>query len=509
MLEQYLNEIKGPTFQYILADQEGVVLESTQTFLPIKKGELLPELHPFFECLPSLAALPEKQHSFYCIHLSIELATYITDIQVRMTDIGQLIMIQDLTEHYNNYQTVAQARNESIINEELIVLKNAELEERERFKNLFIQNFSHELRNPLMSSMAISQILSNTDLNTEQKQLVEVLQDSNAQLKLLLEDTLSISMIASGKLALRQSLFDLDKLIKLLAFTYKNKAKSKGLTFEISVDKKVPKFVEGDRLRLFQVLTNLLDNAIKYTEKGLISLEVRFNQQWANKVHLYFAVSDTGLGIPKDKQGVVYETFSQLTLPVKKEGTGLGLALVKGLLTLMGSEISLASAPGKGSVFSFNLGLKVPLSSELASASRLHALTSTSNIGRKGRKYKLLLVEDDERIQMVLFKMLMDTGDFYLDVVNDGAQVLEQVIQNSYDLILMDINLPNTRGDQIAKIIRDFPFKNISQLPIIGMTAFAYEDHLKAFKAAGMNTVLTKPFDQEELLSSVYSYLRQ
>ncbi|WP_297707200.1 ATP-binding protein [uncultured Eudoraea sp.] len=507
MLKKYEKEFIGSNCQFILADSNSVILESTPAFLPIKKGELLTDLHPFFECIPSLVSLPERVHSFYCIHLSIANSKYITDIQIRSIEKGQLVLIQDLTKHYNNYQAVAQARNESIINEELIVLKNVELEERELFKNLFIQNFSHELRNPLMSSIAVTQILSDTDLNTEQRQLVEVLRESNANLKLLLEDILSISMIASGKLELRHNLFNLAKLLELLAFTYRTKATSKGLTFEISVDNRVPEFVEGDRLRLFQVLTNLLDNAINYTEKGTVSLEVMFNQQWANKIHLHFVVSDTGRGIPEDRQGIVFESFSQLTLQDKEKGTGLGLALVKGLLALMESEIALKSAPGKGSVFSFDLGLKVPLSFERSATTQSPSKGTSRNIGKPDRKYKLLLVEDDERIQTLLFKVLMDTDQFYLDIINDGAQVLEQVIQNSYDLILMDINLPNTRGDHLTKIIRDFPFKNIKQLPIIGMTAFAYEDHLKTFKDAGMNKVLTKPFDKEELLSTIFAYL--
>lgn len=508
-LDQYPKKFFEANFQLLQLDTDGVVQFSSPSFLPIKQGAHLADIHPFFESLESLKSLPEKEHYFYCIHLSAEDQKFITDIKVTRMEQGSMILIQDLTAHYNSYQEVAQARNESIINEELILIKNAELEERERFKNLFIQNFSHELRNPLMSSMAITQILGDTSLSNEQQQMVEVLRDSQTHLKLLLEDTLSLSMIASGKLEIRAAIFDLGKMLELLSFTYKTKAKAKGLSFAFTQDQRVPKWVEGDRKRLFQILTNLLDNAIKYTDEGSVSLEVSFNQQYARKANLHFSISDTGRGIPEDKRELIFETFSQLTSPEKDQGTGLGLALVKGLLSLMGSEVHLNSLTGKGAVFSFDLDLRIPLESDMKVSSVSPTTATFQKIVGSGKKYRILLVEDDERVLTVLFKMLMDTGHFYLDILSDGAQVLEQVIQNQYDLILMDINLPNTRGDQLTRIIREFPFKKVKQIPIIGITAFAYEDHLRAYKEAGMNEVLPKPFDKEELLNTLYSYLRK
>ncbi len=506
MLKAYQQQFTIENLQFVLVDSEGRVLESEPSFLSIAKGDNMAEIHPFFECLADLENEKDHKLAFYCVHLNISQQDYITDIQMVRKKEGLLLVIQDLTEHYNTYQAVAQARNESIINEEFIVLKNAELEERERFKNMFIQNFSHELRNPLMSSMAIAQILSDTDLNDEQKQLLEVLRDSNGHLKSLLEDTLSISMIASGKLALKSALFNLLKLLELLAFTYKTKAKAKGLTFNYNCDSRVPELIEGDRLRLFQVLTNLLDNAIKYTASGAVTLSVSFNQKYAKTVNLHFAVADTGPGIPEGNRSTIFQSFSQLNTTDPDGGTGLGLALVKGLLSLMGSEIKLESVPGEGSVFSFDLGANVPLETELLTGPK-KKIGATSKKDGTGRKYKLLLVEDDERILALLFKFLMDTGRFYIDVLDDGAQVLEQVIQNEYDIILMDINLPNTRGDHLTQIIRDFPFKNIGKIPIVGMTAFAFEEHIKMYKLAGMNAVLSKPFDKEELINTLFSLL--
>ncbi|MBT8281258.1 MAG: response regulator [Muriicola sp.] len=507
-LDQFQNDYFNANFQLLVLDAEGIVQQSNSSFLPVKKGDLLTELHPFFEGLINLEISSKEEQQFYCIHLEFGNKELITDIRVTQIEEGIFVLIQDLTTHYNSYQEVAQARNESIINEELILIKNAELEERERFKNRFIQNFSHELRNPLMSSMAITQLLGDSELTSGQKQMVEVLRDSQLHLKLMLEDTLSLSMIASGKLEIKAAVFDLSKMLELLSFTYKTKALAKGLEFNFTKDERVPEWIESDRKRLFQVLTNLLDNAIKYTDEGAVSLEVGFNQQYAGKANLRFSIADTGRGIPEDKRELIFETFSQLTSPGNEQGTGLGLSLVKGLLSLMGSTISLESIPEKSSVFSFNLDVKIPMESSLKHSQEINTVATSQKIGRSGKKYRILLVEDDERVLTVLFKILMDTGKFYLDVLSDGALVLEQVIQNPYDLILMDINLPNTRGDQLTRIIREFPFKKVKQIPIVGITAFAYEDHLKAYKEAGMNTVLSKPFDKEDLLNTLYSFLR-
>ncbi len=506
-LDQFKKDFSSRNLQYLSINRDGLVIECQPSFLPIKKGDPIITFHPFFECLPTLQELPENEFSFFCVHLEIAKSVYITDIHIKRKGEDLLLLIQNQTEHYNSYQIVAQSRNQAVINEELIFIKNSELEQRERFKNLFIQNFSHELRNPLMTSMAIAQILGNTNLNTEQRQLLSVLSDSNDQLKLLLEDTLSIAMIASGKLEIKSLPFDLGKLLELLDFTYKTKCKSKGLLFDLEIDERVPLMVEGDRLRLFQVLSNLLDNAVKYTTTGTVSLHLGLNQQWAGKAHVRFAVTDTGPGIPPDKQEVIFESFSQLENPIKSRGSGLGLAIVKGILDLMDSKIQLISEKGQRTTFSFNLGLKIPLKSRLALSVSDYSKVAYDKLGISGKKYKLLIVEDDERLLTVLFKMIMDTKRFYIDVLNDGSQVLESIVQNQFDIVLMDINLPNTKGDQLTRLIREFPFKNIRTLPIIGMTANAYEDQLKTYKEAGMNAILSKPFEQDDLIYTLFAAL--
>lgn len=509
MLKRYRSEYIGKNAQFILIDPQGTVLESDQAIIPIEKGQAISELHPFFETLGPIDEIPEEGLSFYCVHLSYNDNDLTTDIKMFPKKEGALLIIENLTEHYRAYQAMAQSRNESIINEELVALKNLELEERERFKNTFIQNFSHELRNPLTGIISITNIIGKTSLTGEQRTMIDFLKETNAHLRLMLEDTLSLSMIASGRLKMSNKEFSLLQLLDLIDFTYGAKAKQKGLEFSRTCDSKLPEFVSGDRLRLFQILTNLLDNAIKYTDSGSVSLVVNRNQKRANRVSLRFEVSDTGEGIPEPHLSTIFESFIQLDPSKKDHGSGLGLAIVKGLLAQMGSHIKVESVLGKGSTFYFDVVLNVPL----------HPLAETIPKGgkkflgkgkgpNKDGKYTILMVEDDERIQTVLFKTLADTNLFYIDLINDGAMVMEQLVHKPYDLILMDINLPNVTGDQITRLIREFPFKNIKNIPIVGLTANAFQEDMKAYMDFGMNAVLSKPFEEELLLQTIFKALK-
>ncbi len=508
MLEKYKQEYLNKGTQFILVDGEGIILDSDQKLFEIIPGEPIYNIHPFFHCIFSFYDTTAMEYTFNCIHLSINGKELIADIELAKKQLASLIIITDLTEHYNTAQAIAQDRNESIINSELIVLKNAELEERERFKNSFIQNFSHELRNPLTGIIGITNVLGNTDLSEEQRRMIDFLKDSNSNLKLMLEDVLSISTIASGRLRIESKTFNLSKLLELLKFTYSTKAKQKDLEFECIVDKRIPEVVEGDRLRLFQILTNLLDNAIKYTLSGSISLEVHLNQRRANKVSLRFSISDTGVGIPDESVGRIFESFTRLEGSKAQEGTGLGLAVVKGLLELMQSKIFVRSNVGKGSVFYFDLLLKYPIRSLSPTPKKSTKWQPKPSAKREIRKHKVLIVEDDIKVQTLLFQTLMTTNSFYVDLVNDGALVMEELINHEYDLILMDVNLPNVSGDHVTRLIRDLPLKKVKNIPIVGLTAYGFEDNIKAYLAAGMNSVLIKPYSDELLIETIFKLLK-
>ncbi len=509
MIEHYKKNYSTNQTQFIFTDLQGHILESDQAFLKIDTAGSIFDVHPFFECLSDIVESSEAETTFNCVNISFDRADYTLDIKISKKVNGVLLVLHDLTEHYFSYQKIAQTRNESIINSELVVLKNIELEERERFKNMFIQNFSHELRNPLTSIIAITKIIGDTDLTTEQRKMLDFLKDANTNLKLMLEDVLSISMIATGRLKLEHKVFSLSQLLELLEFTYKTKAKEKGLEFKLRSDVKIPELVEGDRLRLFQVLTNLLDNAIKYTPFGKVTLQVLFNQKRANRISMRFQVTDTGVGIPQESLNSIFESFHRLDTTQNQNGTGLGLTIVSGLLELMQSKICVTSTLNEGSMFFFDLVMNYPL--------QLGSKPIPNYTGKKkakikfpkdGHRFKLLLVEDDFSVGMVLFKSLMNTKHFYIDSLNDGAMVMGALVNHDYDIILMDVNLPNVSGDQVTRLVRGFPFKNIKNIPIIGITANAYQEDINSYLADGMNAVLSKPFEEDTLLETIFKFLK-
>lgn len=510
MLDTFQKKYANKNKQFVLVQKTGVVIESDQALFPVDTESSIFELHPFFESFTAVLEGNEEEN-FFGIHITFKEKIFIVDITAIPEKEGLLLIFKDLTEHYNTYQTITQRRNESVIKTELTVLKNLELQERERFKNSFIQNFSHELRNPLTSIMAIIDILNDTSLTDEQIHMLNFLKESTTNLRLMLEDTLSIGMIDAGKLQIQHRVFDLHNFFELLQFTYTTKAKKKGLKFQGFWDEKIPKLVEGDRLRLFQILTNLLDNASKYTKKGSIELDVKLNQKRANIVNLRFQVTDSGIGISEKNRDAIFESFSQVDSKevVHNKGVGLGLTIAKKLLELMGSTIKMESTLGEGSKFYFDLSVKYPLFESDENAN--------SKIGKKSKfvsntsdqaKFKILLVEDDTYVQTTLFKMLLNTHRFKIDLAYDGALVLQSVVNNNYDLILMDVNLPNLTGIQITKLIRQFPFNNIKNIPIIGLTANAYQENLTQCLKAGMQKVLTKPFEKEELITTIFKILK-
>ncbi len=507
MLNKYLKQYAEKSNQFILTNEEGKILESDEVIWPTVVGQSILELHPFFQSIPLTVSDKKTENRVFCVHLEINETAYIVDIRQLFVAEGVLFIIQNLTDHYTEYQLVAQSRNESVIEKELTVLKNIELQQREQFKNKFIQNFSHELRNPLTSIMAIVDLLRETELTNEQQSLLAFLQESNSNLRLMLEDTLSIGMIDAGKLKISQKVFDLSRFFDLIEFTYTSKAKKKGLNFSSYYDKNIPKMVEGDRLRLFQVVTNLLDNALKYTKEGEITFKISLNQKRANTLNLRFEVSDTGVGIANEDQKTVFESFQQVSNENTKRGVGLGLTIVKKLLELMESKIMLRSIVDEGTILHFDITLKYPLFPGVDKTKKVDNQVPKP-LKSSTSKFNLLLVEDDELVQAALFKILLKTQNYNINLAYDGALVLQEVVNNNYDIILMDVNLPNINGLQLTKLIRDFPFKNIKNIPIVGITANAYQTDLDQYLKAGMNDVLTKPFDKEDLVNSLSRFLK-
>lgn len=494
-------------FQFILSNDNGKVIESDNTFFNLKKGFDITDIHPFFESLAESIKTLKEPLVIHCVHFGTEVGHIISDVQVHRQKDQTLIVIHDLTHHYSQHQQVAQRRNESVIDSELVLFKNKELEARENFKNSFIQNFSHELRNPLTGIISITNLLEKSGLTSEQKKMVAFLKESNTDLKGLLEDILNISLINSNRLTLNPKAMNLVHLLQQIRFAYFERAREKSLDFQLEIDKKIPEIVEADRIRIFQILANLVENALKYTAHGGITLKAELNQKRAKKASVRFSVIDTGKGIHQEDFIKIFDSFTQLELTNK--GNGIGLSIVKGLVNLMDSEIKIDSKPGEGSTFYFDLTMPFPFRTKQALTKHKESAqieNPFSSIKRK--KYRVLVVEDDQKIQMILFKALVNAECFYVDLVSDGDKVISEINERKYDLILMNVQLPTLNGVDTTKLIRSQPLKKHNSIPIIGITGHAYEAQKNLYKEAGMNEVIAKPFEESLLYHTIYRVLK-
>ncbi|PIB32997.1 hypothetical protein BFP78_01680 [Gaetbulibacter sp. 5U11] len=506
MLEQYKKEHSQSVNQYIVVDLDGNILESDNVIFPDVVGKNLSDIHPFFESVHSALLEPNKRHIFSCIHLSNpENQTIITDIIVKTFDGKQppLVAILDLTTHYDNYQTTAQVRNESVINSQILELKNEYLQEKEAFKNAFIANFSHELRDPLTGILTFSDILKKTHLNDEQLNYLKVIDSSSTYLKQLIEDILDISKIEAGKLDLVINPFNLRQLLEDIQNVFTIKAQQKGLELTTNFNDNLPEIVGGDALRLRQVLSNLLENAIKFTEEGTVTFNASLNQIRAQKASIHFQVKDTGIGIPEDKLEDIFTSFTQLNNSQAYKGAGLGLAIAKHLVSLTHSKISVDSTVGEGSTFSTNINFILDKNQVLKSKKKEVLTAPKSN-----KKFSILLVEDSEITQLSILKILASRGNYFLDIVTKGEDVIPRIENSEFDLILMDIKLPNSYGDEITKLIRKMPEREHKKIPVIALTARVMKDDLKRYKKAGINDVIQKPFDENTLVSKIEEYLK-
>ncbi|WP_461532922.1 hybrid sensor histidine kinase/response regulator [Sinomicrobium sp.] len=502
MLEFYKKQHLYPKVQFIVIAKNGEVTASDDNLFPLEPGSDIAEFHPFFESVIPLLADKNTQLSYYCIHIKDK----ICDVDCKTFE-GKdpLIVIHDLTEHYESLQLVTQMRNETVIESEILSLQNTYLQEKEAFKRTFIANFSHELRNPLTGIFSFTEMLEKTHLSDEQYDLVEVVKSLCQDLNIMIEDILDLSKIEVGKFFTKDEVFDFDEMLDTVNFIYSTKARQKNLNFQIHRDEKIPQYIEGDQSRIKQLLANTIENAIKFTDEGQVDLYLKLNNKRANKVNIQFEITDTGIGIAKKDLNDIFTSFTQVHKDNKYPGSGLGLAIVKNLVTLMEGNISAESELGKGTSIRFNLKLKFPLHHREKQKKK----TQESDIlFNNPDKYSILLIEDNKISQIIVLKILASQGAFFLDIAENGAQAMERVEENDYDLILMDLRLPDISGYELAPLIRDLPEKKYAKTPIVALSGSMMGDGKNDYKKAGINDILQKPFQELQLLKQLKKFFK-
>lgn len=379
-----------------------------------------------------------------------------------------------------------------------------------RAKSEFLANMSHEIRTPLNAVIGGAEILSGTLMTRQQRQIVDMLCVNSEFLLEIVNNIIDISQIEAGKINLEEIEFNLKELVDKVCNIFEANARKKGLLLTRCVDPDLPSAVKGDPSRIRQVLVNLITNAVKFTAHGHISISCGYAKE--NKEKILFSVSDTGMGISKSKQKVIFKSFTQADTSTTRQfgGTGLGLAICRRLVELMGGHISVKSQLNKGSTFYFTTRLKHVQASE----------TTTQPSCNEGEKQaapavtckfiqpaRILLVEDYKYTRLIVLHFLAETP-FEIDMAENGLQAVEKYTNNKYDLILMDLQMPVMDGYYATREIRKIEkSKGLAATRIIALSAFALSEDRQKSLDAGCDDHLSKPVTKAALFTMLAKYL--
>jgi signal transduction histidine kinase/CheY-like chemotaxis protein len=362
----------------------------------------------------------------------------------------------------------------------------------QKFRDQFMANMSHEIRTPMNAIVGLTNLLTKSPLNAQQAKYLEVIKKSGENLLVIINDILDLSKIEAGKMELEQRPFPLRSTLENVRLILNIRAEEKGVFLNEIIDSNLPDYVVGDETRFTQVITNLVGNAIKFTEKGGVTLKAEVMNIDAVNARIKFSVIDTGIGIPQDKLAKIFESFSQASDDTTRKfgGTGLGLTISKQLVELHHSSLEVTSVPDVGSTFYFTVDFKI------AEAPVVKEQASEAN-GVDVTNKRILLVEDNMFNQMVAVDSIKEIfPTIEIDVADHGKKALTMVQENVYTMVFMDIQLPDMDGFEITREIRKLGF---DQLRICAMTASVLKEQVDACFDAGMDDYMMKPFTPELL----------
>jgi len=381
-------------------------------------------------------------------------------------------------------------------NKELILAKN-KAEKASKARSEFLSTVSHELRTPLNAINGITHLLLEDNPKKTQLKYLESLKFSGNYLTTFINEILEINKIDSTKVEIENISFNLKELLFNIQSSLKELATANKNYFNLEIDKTIPDNLIGDPTKLSQIILNLINNALKFTQNGNVNVIAKLYAQEDDIATVYFEIVDTGIGIPEDKLQTVFESFSQGSIEVNRKygGTGLGLTIVKKLIELLGGEIKLKSEVGKGSTFTFKLNFKI-------NNEPLEVVEETKPYNDKQLKHKSILLIEDNKINQMITRKMLENKAICCEILDNGEDAVELLKVKRFDMILMDVHLPGINGTTATQQIREFD----KTTPIIALTAISLDENRDMLLSFGMNDVITKPFVPDEFYSTIAKF---
>ncbi|MFQ5980422.1 MAG: ATP-binding protein [Candidatus Heimdallarchaeota archaeon] len=453
--------------------------------------------------------LPERQYALVTILAILDLIAfyYIAldyPIEWVVPKIIFLMIVAGITSLglYHRNTTLLKLINQT---QELQIEKKR-AEEADRAKSQFLANVSHEVRTPLNVIMGYSQILREGALSEKQQNYIEAITKANTSLKALIDDILDVNLIERGKLSFKSEEINLESFMNDVENSHQPYIAKKQLKFDLELDEKLPARIIADPKRLRQIINNLLENAIKYTNAGTISLRISSGSISADECNVEIQVADTGIGIPEDLQSKLFEPFIQTPLEQKEDGVGLGLAIVKQIVDLWDGEISFESKVNVGTTFFIKIPCGIPEALQTDYESPIDLSLKSDSEQEEKTPERILLVDDLED-NLNLLQIYLEDEKFEISTATNGEEAVRSFQTEKFALVIMDIRMPVMDGNTAVKLMRKLERdENLKETPIIAVTAYAMENEREKSLAIGFTEYLAKPIEKETLLDIIALY---